>query len=679
MTSQRKRKAKLNRQMKETIKKRRQAAASAASIEPTSQTTSAIDDVVSLDKQQLAIVLAEIKDNILSGIADGITEEFRAASPSMQRKIDNNASLIKEFLVGLREGIETEIADYIEKSGDKISVSLADLSDNFTKALDPLMKGEGIIKEALRSQTTNNSNTTINGDESNTTINGDESNTTTTTTTTEPTTPSPVDPNERFARKGSTEAYEATDRVADLAVKARETPTTKGLGFGTKASIFMQDVLANTVGLEDTGLYKKVKEYQLRKEHYIKNEGDIRSEEFEGMTESEKRKSLEAEFKSEDKKVKEMTDVNEQVEEMRAKGYDENAIALTKAGSRRQELAGELANSPSSRFNDPYFKEPPKATITENVTPSSTVVNSSAQPSQPVNDSEKQVAPKLSLSLSSEEAQNEALAEDASDDEIQKEQASSLKNIDKNTSELKESIEGLKVSMKEAAEASSNGGGGLDIDLPSTGRDRGGKRRTPKGSGGKIAGGLSKVAPYGSKLIGAAKGGLLGLGVGLGADYVADKLGRETKGGAAVDTLGTAATWASTGAMIGSVVPGVGTGIGAAVGGVAGAAKGLYDNWGSFFGEKDSSGVTAPTALPTNVASMQSTGTSGTSSVTGELPRETKKFAEELGKNIVVRVPPPTVIPSKDDAKIIEPSFTNRIKNNEPSISDYLRTRYAAS
>ena len=668
MTSQRKRKAKLNRQMKETIKKRQEAAASAASIEPTSQTTTAIDDVVSLDKQQLTTVLAEIKDNILSGIADGITEEFRAASPSMQRKIDNNAGLIKEFLVGLREGIETEIADYIEKSGDKISVSLADLSDDFTKALDPLMKGEGIIKEALRSQTTNNSNTTINGDESTTT--------TTTTTTTEPTTPSPVDPNEPFARKGSTEAYEATDRVADLAVKARETPTTKGLGFGTKASIFMQDVLANTVGLEDTGLYKKVKEYQLRKEHYIKNEGDIRSEEFEGMTESEKRKALASEFKSEDKKVKEMTTVNEQVEEMRAKGYDENVIALTKAGSRRQELAGELAKSPSSRFNDPYFKELP-----ENVTPSSTVVNSSAQPSQPepVNASEKQVAPKLSLAPSSEEAQNEALSEDASDDAIQKEQLDSLKNIDKNTSELKESIEGLKVSMKEAAEASSNGGDGLDVDLPSKGRGRGGARRTPKGGGGKIAGALSKVTPYGSKLIGAAKGGLLGLGVGMGADYVADTLGRDTKGGAAADTLGTAASWAGTGAMIGSVVPGVGTGIGAAVGGVAGAAKGLYDNWGTFFGKKDSSGVTAPTALPTNVASMQSAGTSGTSSVTGELPQETKKFAEELGKSIVVRVPPPTVIPSKDDAKIIEPSFTNRIKNNEPSISDYLRTRYAAS
>jgi hypothetical protein len=355
-----------------------------------------------------------------------------------------------------------------------------------------------------------------------------------------------------------------------------------------------------------------------------------------------------------------------------------------------------LANSPSSRFNDPYFKEPPNATITENVTPSSTVVNSSAQPSQPVNSSaqpsqpvnssaqpnqpvnasETQVAPKLSLALSSEEAQNEALTEDASDDTIQKEQSDSLKNIDKNTSELKESIEGLKVSMKEAAEESSNGGGGLDIDLPSKGGGKGGSRRIPKGSGGKIP---SKVAPYGPKLIGAAKGGLLGLSVGLGADYVADKLGRETKGGAAADTLGTAASWAGTGAMIGSVVPGVGTGIGAAVGGVAGAAKGLYDNWGTFFGEKDSSGVTAPNALPTNVASMQSTGTSSTSSVTGELPQETKKFAEELGKNIVVRVPPPTVIPSKDDAKIIEPSFTNRIKNNEPSISDYLRTRYAAS
>lgn len=218
--------------------------------------------------------------------------------------------------------------------------------------------------------------------------------------------------------------------------------------------------------------------------------------------------------------------------------------------------------------------------------------------------------------------------------------------------------------MKDAAAA---GSGGLNVDIGGMLPGGKGPKKIPKG--GKIAGALSKVGGMGSKLLGAAKGGLLGMGVGLGADYLADKLGRETTGGAAADTVGQAATWAGTGAMLGSVVPGVGTLVGGAIGGVAGAAKGLYDNWGTFTGGDK---VTAPKTLPPNVANMQqATG--------GELPPESKKFAEELGKNIVVRVPPPTVVPGKADTKIIEPSFTTRIKNNEPSISDYLRSRYAAS
>ena len=220
--------------------------------------------------------------------------------------------------------------------------------------------------------------------------------------------------------------------------------------------------------------------------------------------------------------------------------------------------------------------------------------------------------------------------------------------------------------MKEAAES---GKGGLNIGgLIGGGRGGKGPKKLPKG--GKIAGALGKLGGMGTKLLGAAKGSLLGLGVGLGADYLADQLGRETKGGAAADTIGSAATYAGTGALIGSVVPGVGTLVGGALGGVAGAAKGLYDNWGTFTGGDK---VASPKALPPNVATMQQ------STSDGGLTHESKKFAEELGKNIVVRVPPPTVVPSNADTKIIEPSFTTRIKNNEPSISDYLRSRYAAT
>lgn len=111
------------------------------------------------------------------------------------------------------------------------------------------------------------------------------------------------------------------------------------------------------------------------------------------------------------------------------------------------------------------------------------------------------------------------------------------------------------------------------------------------GIGKKGKAGLGKAGELGkagissiSKLPNLAKGVGLGAIVGIGSDYVADKLGRDTKGGAAADVLGQTAGFASTGALIGSVIPGLGTAIGAGIGGVIGAGKGLWDNRETLFG-----------------------------------------------------------------------------------------------
>lgn len=89
---------------------------------------------------------------------------------------------------------------------------------------------------------------------------------------------------------------------------------------------------------------------------------------------------------------------------------------------------------------------------------------------------------------------------------------------------------------------------------------------------------------FGGKLLKGAAGFGIGTLVGVGADFAADALGRETAAGASADVLGTAASMAGTGAMVGSVIPGLGTAIGAGIGGLAGGAYGLYQNWGTIFG-----------------------------------------------------------------------------------------------
>jgi hypothetical protein len=50
--------------------------------------------------------------------------------------------------------------------------------------------------------------------------------------------------------------------------------------------------------------------------------------------------------------------------------------------------------------------------------------------------------------------------------------------------------------------------------------------------------------------------------------------------------------------------------------------------------------------------------------------------AAAMGKNIVVQAPAPVVVPQGGGSQIVLQPFTTNIRNKEPSISDYLRTRY---
>jgi hypothetical protein len=73
---------------------------------------------------------------------------------------------------------------------------------------------------------------------------------------------------------------------------------------------------------------------------------------------------------------------------------------------------------------------------------------------------------------------------------------------------------------------------------------------------------------------------LLGTGISLGANKLADVVGEDSLAGKLLKTLGSVAEWASLGTvgggLAGSVIPGLGTGAGAIGGGVLGGLYGLY-------------------------------------------------------------------------------------------------------
>ena len=53
------------------------------------------------------------------------------------------------------------------------------------------------------------------------------------------------------------------------------------------------------------------------------------------------------------------------------------------------------------------------------------------------------------------------------------------------------------------------------------------------------------------------------------------------------------------------------------------------------------------------------------------------EIAKEIGANIKIAVPPPTVIPSPAQTQVMQMPFTYNIKNNETTIMNYIKTRYA--
>ena len=52
-----------------------------------------------------------------------------------------------------------------------------------------------------------------------------------------------------------------------------------------------------------------------------------------------------------------------------------------------------------------------------------------------------------------------------------------------------------------------------------------------------------------------------------------------------------------------------------------------------------------------------------------------KEMGKEIGANIKVNVPPVVIPPQQE--KVVPTPFSQIMKNNEPSISSYIRSRYA--
>lgn len=196
--------------------------------------------------------------------------------------------------------------------------------------------------------------------------------------------------------------------------------------------------------------------------------------------------------------------------------------------------------------------------------------------------------------------------------------------------ELNDSLENLQIGGGGGPGGGGPGGGvddgglfDIDVDVDRRGSRRGG--RSWRSRLGRLGRGVAGAAAAGGGMLrsGLRVGGpaLLGAGAELAGGYVADKLGRDTKGGALADTVSKAGEYSGYGSIAGAVLGGLigilggpggvlaGAAIGSRFGALAGAAlgggMGLIENRNVLFG----TGAQGPATpqLPVNNAAILAT------------------------------------------------------------------------
>jgi hypothetical protein len=166
------------------------------------------------------------------------------------------------------------------------------------------------------------------------------------------------------------------------------------------------------------------------------------------------------------------------------------------------------------------------------------------------------------------------------------------------------------------------------------------------------------------------KGGSVGKGLGIFAGGVAGM-----KAGAMLGSL-LGPVGMAVGSLAGGAIGGIaGSSVGQNIGGAIGHGVGAISNW--FGGDS----VNKSSQLSVNNAAEAKESVTQRTSMESEVLRE-KTLALETEKqsapNITVQAPPATVINNGDDkTKVVNQPFSTRIRVKEPSLSDYLRSRYS--
>ena len=617
--SARKRKAQINKQFLEKVKKH---------------------------NEETSVSIDELGDELFNSFVEGAAEEIKK-SPHLTSIAEKFSDIVVEFFNGVREGIDSELAN-IRAVSDTVNLSKA-VIESSASGNEELLDALKDLKSELEG--TNNELKGFNN----------------------------------TLKEQIKEAKEAARQATgDITSASREYIKPK-YGMAGKVGRFAVSMLDGIPGLEKFGLGSKYLEKYDERESWIRNQ--------QKLDPSLSRKELKKNYKVVQQSITELKELENEKEILRRQGYSDEQIE--KIGGYESKIQEKLKNIIPF---DKRFEKYEKALGTT------------------ISEKELLTATKGSDLTTSEETSLEDL-------ETQKKQ---LDEQEKQSKLLEEIVALLRNGADKNVKEQKEGGGLLD-NLPGLDIDIKGKKspgRILKGAKGLLGAGATFLGRNPGAIL--KGGGALAVAGGLYEGYsayneAADKQQQsisdidskvkeglitkeeaekqkeavnqeaiENKSGAVGKGIGAAAgglAGMKAGALLGTMFGPIGTVVGGLAGGVIGSISGssVGQNIGGFVG-KGINFLTGKTETENKEQIIDpSTGNlvnkkeiSVSEKVYNNTQKEEitiKEMGKEIGANIKVNVPPVVIPPQQE--RVVPTPFSQIMKNNEPSISSYIRSRYA--
>lgn len=619
-------------------------------------------DIVSLDKETSKNTIMFFREELLAGIREGIDSELKSLDSETRERLEASG-LLKEIYEGLKSGVTNELKKYVDNANRSLVSNFDTIVDTLADSIESLNRPPVVQ-----------------------TMPGDA----------EPSmAPLERKQKEFLPRKISDLARAEQEKLSTQIIEREKVtgqePTTRG----GKIRNYLERAALGSIGLQDYAERRIEKRQSL--DYQVEIETKLNQKRFEGMTPKEIRKTVEKEQLKQEEAKKNLSKNEAQVSQLRRAGYDEAAIEKIGLNTERENILKQAVAADPSRLGKEYttagalplaarpmssdttttettnrntneqstkteslLREEQTRKQTENINKQKTEKETlvSAEISQKTS---KDYLANSSTTSISEESQYEQSLKEEKLVKKQEEQVILLSEI----REILREAEKTRAAAGASAAPASGGAEGsivpdIDIDLKRTPKTT--RAPTPKSAKPSMLQRLGSVVRGPAGMF-AAKAAAVGA-----AGYAGYKTGE----------------WLNENVInpgVSTLTGGEETTLGGAI--YSGVDK-LQDMAGGWLGKSDKMKTqeaeqAAKLELQKKKAAEQTIKVKDVSVAPRTGDRLATKITDEKveeKKPIIVNAPPPTVINNAGSQNVVMPPFTNSLRNNEPSISSYLKTRY---